>query len=344
MSLTEAQRQDMQTQLKAAIDDTDERAGVALAQAALAEGVTPIELFSDVIQPVLKEIGDAFARLDVFLPDLMRAGLVVKTMQLEVLEPAILKSGAASGSAGTVVIGTAQGDIHDIGKNMVALMLQVNGFKVVDLGTNVSPQGFLDAARREHADIIAMSSLLTPTLPYIKDLVKRLESFGEREPLPGDRGRRAHHVVNGRRRRGWMGSGKTPSRRWRSASRLMQQRKERSHPRKRGGCHEAVHASSGCPGSGRVRSADRRIELGHADRAERGRQAAGRVRDQDEAGQRGHRPIRRRPGRPAVRGGPGARRAAGRLLRQHQPAHPVQPRGDPVRFGCSADRGYNWRG
>ena len=180
MSLTEAQRQDMQAQLKAAIDDADERAGVALAQAALTAGITPIELFRDVTQPVLKEIGDAFARLDVFLPDLMRAGLVVKTMQLEVLEPAIRQSGSASGSAGTVVIGTAQGDIHDIGKNMVALMLQVNGFKVVDLGTNVSPQGFLDAARREHADMIAMSALLTPTLPYIKDVVRRLESFGER--------------------------------------------------------------------------------------------------------------------------------------------------------------------
>jgi len=180
MSLTEAQRQDMQAKLKAAIDDADERAGVALAQAALTAGITPIELFRDVTQPVLKEIGDAFARLDVFLPDLMRAGLVVKTMQLEVLEPAIRQSGSASGSAGTVVIGTAQGDIHDIGKNMVALMLQVNGFKVVDLGTNVSPQGFLDAARREHADMIAMSALLTPTLPYIKDVVRRLESFGER--------------------------------------------------------------------------------------------------------------------------------------------------------------------
>jgi methanogenic corrinoid protein MtbC1 len=130
---------------------------------------------------VLQEIGDAFARLDVFLPDLMRAGLVVKAMQHEVLEPVIRQSGGESGSAGTVVIGTAQGDIHDIGKNMVALMLQVNGFKVVDLGTNVSPQAFIDAARRERADIIAMSSLLTPTLPYIKDLVKRLESLDERK-------------------------------------------------------------------------------------------------------------------------------------------------------------------
>jgi methanogenic corrinoid protein MtbC1 len=181
MDLTEEKRQALQAQLKAAINDGDEQAGVVLAQAALADGITPVELFRDVIQPVLQDIGDAFARLDVFLPDLMRAGLVVKAMQLEVLEPAIRNSGSENASAGTVVIGTALGDIHDIGKNMVALMLQVNGFKVVDLGTNVSAQAFIDAARRERADIIAMSSLLTPTLPYIKDLVKRLESLEERK-------------------------------------------------------------------------------------------------------------------------------------------------------------------
>ena len=181
MDLTEARQQALQAQLKVAISDADEQAGVALAQDALAEGITPVQLFQEVIQPVLQDIGDAFARLDVFLPDLMRAGLVVKAMQLDVLEPAIRNSGGESASAGTVVIGTALGDIHDIGKNMVALMLQVNGFKVVDLGTNVSPQTFIDAARRERADIIAMSSLLTPTLPYIKDLVKRLESLEERK-------------------------------------------------------------------------------------------------------------------------------------------------------------------
>ena len=181
MDLTEARQQALQAQLKLAISDADEQAGVALAQAALAEGITPVQLFQEVIQPVLQDIGDAFARLDVFLPDLMRAGLVVKAMQLDVLEPAIRNSGGENTSAGTVVIGTALGDIHDIGKNMVALMLQVNGFKVVDLGTNVSPQTFIDAARRERADIIAMSSLLTPTLPYIKDLVKRLESLEERK-------------------------------------------------------------------------------------------------------------------------------------------------------------------
>jgi methanogenic corrinoid protein MtbC1 len=180
MPLSVERQRELQEQLRQAIDTMDNDGGVALAQSALAEGTSPVELFQQVIQPVLKDIGDAFARLDVFLPDLMRAGMVVKAVQQQVLEPAILSAGGKSASAGTIVIGTAQGDIHDIGKNMVALMLQVNGFKVVDLGTNVSPQGFLDAARREQADIIAMSSLLTPTLPYIRDLVQRLVGFGER--------------------------------------------------------------------------------------------------------------------------------------------------------------------
>ena len=147
MSLSEARQSEMRTQLKDAIDGADEEAGVALAKEGLAAGLTPLEFFQGVIEPVLKEIGDAFARLDVFLPDLMRAGVVVKAMQTEVLEPAIRTAGGESGSAGTIVIGTALGDIHDIGKNMVALMLQVNGFKVIDLGTNVSPQAFLDSAR-----------------------------------------------------------------------------------------------------------------------------------------------------------------------------------------------------
>jgi len=180
MTLSETRRKDLQEQLRQAIAGIDYESGVALARAALADGMTPVEVFQQVIQPVMKDIGDAFARLEIFLPDLMRAGAVVKAMQQQVLEPAIRSTGGKTESAGAIVIGTCHGDIHDIGKNMVALMLQVNGFKVVDLGTNVSPQAFLDAARREQADIIAMSALLTPSLPYIKDLVNRLVGLGER--------------------------------------------------------------------------------------------------------------------------------------------------------------------
>jgi trimethylamine corrinoid protein len=178
---TDIQIVEYQENLKQAIDQGDENAGVALAQKALAAGMLPVELIQEVIKPVMKEYGDAFARLERFLPDLMYAGMVVKAMQSQVLEPAIRSSESGSSSMGTIVIGTSEGDIHDIGKNMVALMLQVNGFKVIDLGTNVSPHNFISAAQRERADIIAMSSLLTASLPYMKDVIKRLESMGERD-------------------------------------------------------------------------------------------------------------------------------------------------------------------
>ncbi len=181
MTETQEKYLGLQMQLKIAIENTDRESAVEMTRAALAEGIPPLELFRDVIEPVLKEIGDAFSRLEMFLPDLMRAGEVVKAVHVRVLEPAIAAEGSASTSAGKIVIGTCQGDIHDIGKNMVALMLQVNGFKVVDLGTNVTPQGFLDGARREGANIIAMSSLLSPSMPYMKDLVSRLIALGERE-------------------------------------------------------------------------------------------------------------------------------------------------------------------
>ena len=174
MELPESSLAEMQTRLRGAIEVLDEAGAVDLAREALASGLSPLEFFQGVIEPVLTAIGDAFSRLEVFLPDLMRAGVIVKAMQGQVLEPAIRQAGGSSTTEGAVVIGTAQGDIHDIGKNMVALMLQVNGFRVTDLGTNVATQAILDAARRENADIIALSSLLTTSLPFVKDVLARL--------------------------------------------------------------------------------------------------------------------------------------------------------------------------
>lgn len=169
-----------QQELTEAIQAGETEQGVELARSILSQGFSPMDLMQDIIRPVMKEFGDAFARLDIFLPELMAASMVVKSMQTQVIEPAIREQGAANTNQGVVIIGTCQGDIHDIGKNMVALMLQVNGFKVVDLGSNVTPQAFLETARRESADIIALSSLLTPSLPYMKDLLKRMEGLGER--------------------------------------------------------------------------------------------------------------------------------------------------------------------
>ena len=178
MNLSEQQIEDKRRRLEQAIAGGDTAAGIALARETLAEQVPPLEFFRLVIEPVLQDIGDRFSRLEIFLPELMKAGLVVKAMQKEVLEPAIMAESSGRTTLGKVIIGTCQGDIHDIGKNMVALMLQVNGFDVVDLGTNVSPRVFIDAAQREQADIIAMSSLLTPSMPYIRDVVNLLEGYG----------------------------------------------------------------------------------------------------------------------------------------------------------------------
>jgi trimethylamine corrinoid protein len=171
---------EMHNRLKQAISAGDKAQGVQLAREALAES-NPVEFFQAVIEPVLTDIGDRFARLEVFLPELMRAGMVVKAMQQAVLEPAIRAESATSRTLGRVVIGTCQGDIHDIGKNMVALMLQVNGFDVVDLGTDVAPRTMIEMAQREEADIIAMSSLLTTSMPYIRDLVQLLEGYDLRD-------------------------------------------------------------------------------------------------------------------------------------------------------------------
>lgn len=183
MSIPEPRLTEIKAELKAAIDAGDKERGVALGHAVLAEGITPVDFFLDAIQPVLYDIGEAFARLEIFLPELMKAGKVVKTMHEQVLEPAILAEhgDSAQTKRGTVVIGTVQGDIHDIGKNMVALMLQVNGYDVTNLGTNVSAKALIDTARSKGADIIAMSSLLTPSMPYMRDLINLLDGWGHRD-------------------------------------------------------------------------------------------------------------------------------------------------------------------
>ena len=180
MTLAAGDIEQLQERLKQAISAGNKVGGVTLAQDALAVGLSPLEFFQAVIEPVLSEIGERFARLEIFLPELMRAGMVVQAMQQAVLEPAIRAASGVSSVVGKIIIGSCQGDIHDIGKNMVALMLQVNGFQVKDLGTNVAPRTFIESAQREQADIIAMSSLLTTSMPYIRDTVQLLEGYNLR--------------------------------------------------------------------------------------------------------------------------------------------------------------------
>lgn len=181
MTSTDLTADALRAELDQAIAAGNQARGVEIAREALDGGMTPTQMFLEVVQPLLYDVGKRFEQLDIFLPDLMKAAKVVQAMQREVLEPAIRERSEHATELGTVVIGTCKGDIHDIGKNMVGLMLQVNGFRVIDLGTDVSTQDFIKAARDNNADIIGMSSLLTPSMPYMHDLIERLEGLGLRD-------------------------------------------------------------------------------------------------------------------------------------------------------------------
>jgi methylmalonyl-CoA mutase cobalamin-binding domain/chain len=155
--------------------DTDK--AVTLAKETLDGGTDPTKFFEACISPSLEEIGKRFETLDIFLPEMVTAAEVVQQVNDQVITPAVDNSESEGIiSAGKVLMATVQGDLHDIGKNMVVLMLKVNGFEVVDLGTNVSPSEIVERAASEEVDIIGMSSLLTTCLPYMKDVFDYLDS------------------------------------------------------------------------------------------------------------------------------------------------------------------------
>jgi len=145
-----------------------EDAAAATAQA-LAMGIAPVELVQEVIVPALTRVGDKFENLDIFLPELMAAGEAGNACTA-LIEEALQKSGSQMQSEGTVVIGAVKGDIHDIGKNIVASLLKAQGFKVVDLGKDVSDSVFLDAAEANKADVIAASALMSITRAGCRDV------------------------------------------------------------------------------------------------------------------------------------------------------------------------------
>jgi methanogenic corrinoid protein MtbC1 len=157
--------------LEAAIRTGDRDGGTAEAVRLVESGVSPLQVFSGGIEPVLADIGDQFGRLEIFLPEMIEAANVVKGVQ-EALHPYMNADGSDSVSKGRVVICTISGDLHDIGKNIVKAMLEVNGFEVRDLGVDVSPAEAVKAAKDFDADIIAFSALMLPSLPYVKDAIE----------------------------------------------------------------------------------------------------------------------------------------------------------------------------
>lgn len=155
---------------------------IAWARDVLNEGMPPLDFFDHVFTPGMAEIGNKFSRLDIFLPELMDAAEKAKAISDQVLAPLLAKNTASNSlNRGKVIIASVKGDLHDIGKNMVSLMLQVNGFEVIDMGVNVPPRDIIDKAREQQVDIVGLSSLMTTSMPYMKEVVELREGFGLRK-------------------------------------------------------------------------------------------------------------------------------------------------------------------
>ena len=152
----------------------------AATQEAIAAGTSPQSLINGQMIRAMGEVGQRFKDGQAFVPQLLMAGRAMKSA-LELLKP--LLSGTSSTSLGKVVIGTVKGDLHDIGKNLVASMLEGCGFEVVNIGIDVSADAFIDAVRENQPDILCMSALLTTTMGYMKEVIEALEAAGIRDQV-----------------------------------------------------------------------------------------------------------------------------------------------------------------
>ncbi len=165
-----------------AIENNQKDVAVTETKELVNNGYTAVNIFQEAIVPCMTDIGDRFSTMELFLPDMIRAADVVKAIH-ETLAKDMEKSGGSVETQGKIVIGTVFGDLHDIGKNIVSTMLEVNGFEIYDLGVGVEATDFIQKAREIDADVIALSSLLTTSIPYIEDvidLIKDNEKDSER--------------------------------------------------------------------------------------------------------------------------------------------------------------------
>lgn len=168
--------------LRQVIIDGDDEQAASAAQSAIDAGVDPATLIKKAINAPMDEIGKAFQDGDIFLPELIMIGDTARIAS-DVIVPHISVEDQDATYGGKVVIGTIQGDMHDIGKNIVSAYLMATGFQVKDLGTDVTPKDFIRAVVDEKADVIAISTLLSTTQPLFMNITKTLVDSGQREKV-----------------------------------------------------------------------------------------------------------------------------------------------------------------
>ncbi len=165
-------------ELYEAILSGNKNAAEELTRQALEESVDPQSLIDDAMIPAMDEVGRRFEEDEYFVPELLLSARAMKSA-LEIVNPLLSKAGASC--KGRIVMGTVQGDLHDIGKNLVSSLLQGAGFEVIDLGTDVAPEQFVTAVEENNADVVGISALLTTTMPSMKATIESLEAAGIRD-------------------------------------------------------------------------------------------------------------------------------------------------------------------
>jgi len=156
-----------------AVEKGDRETAVRLVKEALSEKVSPEKILNEGLIAAMDAVGRKFTKNEIFIPEMLIAARAMNGA-MEVLEPILVKTGVKP--RGKVVIGTIKQDLHDIGKNLVAMMLKGGGFQVVDLGVDVSPQKFVEAAKQGGIQIVALSALLTTTMPNMKEVIGALKA------------------------------------------------------------------------------------------------------------------------------------------------------------------------
>lgn len=149
---------------------------VQATESALEAGVDPLALIQQVVVPTLTEVGQRFENLDIFLPELMAAGEAGNACS-KVIEDALSQSGMQFESKGVIILGTVKGDIHDIGKNIVASLFKAHGYKVIDVGKDVSAATFIETAEENKADVIAASALMSITRAGCREIADLLQEL-----------------------------------------------------------------------------------------------------------------------------------------------------------------------
>ena len=164
--------------LHQAVIEGDWKTAAAATQAAIAAGAAPLTIVTAYLVPAMDEVGRRFECEEYFVPEMLLSARAMKA-SMEIVRPLLAASGAQP--IGRVVIGTVKGDLHDIGKNLVAAMLEGGGFEVIDLGTDVAPERFIRAATTRNANLVALSALLTVTMRAVPLTIQALKDAGLRD-------------------------------------------------------------------------------------------------------------------------------------------------------------------